>query len=190
MTDTLTPAEVFPPGDYLCEELEARAWTVTDFAQVIDRPVQAVSEILNNRKEITETAREIAAALGTSPELWLGLQNAYRLHSVRNDPHLTALQRRAELRRRLPARRGTKKGWIPQTKDLDLVEAEVCRFLRIRDLDEQPHWQIAARRSNESEETLTPSQFAWIARAATRAETIKIRRFDGAGLERLARELP
>ena len=191
MTDTLTPAEVFPPGDYLREELEARAWTVTDFAQVIDRPVQTVSEILNNRKEITpETATEIAAALGTSPELWLGLQNAYRLHSVRNNPHLTAVQRRAKLRRRLPLGEVQKKGWIPQTKDLDLVEAEVCRFLRIRDLDEEPHWQIAARRSNESEETLTPSQFAWIARAASRAETIKVRRFDGAGLERLARELP
>jgi HTH-type transcriptional regulator/antitoxin HigA len=150
-----------------------------------------VSEILNNRKEITpETATEIAAALGTSPELWLGLQNAYRLHAVRNKPHLTAVQRRAKLRRRLPLGELQKKGWIPQTKDLDLLEAEVCRFLRIGDLDEEPHWQIAARRSNECEETLMPSQFAWIARAASRAETIKVGRFNGDGLERLARELP
>lgn len=53
MTTTLTPAEVFPPGEYLRDELEERGWTVTEFAEIIGRPVQAVSEILNNKKEIT-----------------------------------------------------------------------------------------------------------------------------------------
>lgn len=191
MTETLIPAEVFPPGEYLRDELEARAWSVTDFAQILGRPVQAVSEILNNRKEITpETAAEIGAALGTSPEVWLGLQNAYRLQAVRNQPHLTAVQRRAKLRARIPLGEVQKRGWIPQTKDLDVVETAVCRFLRISHLDEEPRWHIAARRSNESEQTLTPSQYAWVARAASLAEAIKVRRFDRPGLQKLARELP
>jgi len=33
MTTTYTPAEVFPPGEYLRDELEERGWTVTEFAR-------------------------------------------------------------------------------------------------------------------------------------------------------------
>jgi hypothetical protein len=43
-------------------------------------PLQAVNEIINARKRITaETAKELAAAFGTSAHLWLNLENAYRL---------------------------------------------------------------------------------------------------------------
>ena len=49
-------------------------------ANVLARPLQGVNRILNARKRVTpETAVELAAALGTSPELWLNLENAYRL---------------------------------------------------------------------------------------------------------------
>ncbi len=81
MTTACTPAEVFPPGEYLRDELDERGWTVAEFARRIDRPPQAVSEILNGKKAITaETARSFAEALGTTSELWLNLQSAYRLH--------------------------------------------------------------------------------------------------------------
>lgn len=191
MSDTMRPAEVFPPGEYLRDELEARSWSVTDFAQIIGRPVQVVSEILNNRKEITaETATEIAAALGTSPEVWLNLQNAYRLHQVRDRPRLTDVQRRAKLRALIPLAEAQKRGWIPASKDLDVVEGAVCAFLRISHLEEQPRWAIAARRSNNDDETITPSQRAWVAQAALLAMQVKVRRFDRAGLEALAQELP
>ena len=79
MTATCTPAEVFPPGGYLRDELDERGWTVAEFARMIDRPSQAVSEILNGKKLVTaETARSIAEALGTTSDLWLNLQSAYR----------------------------------------------------------------------------------------------------------------
>ncbi len=32
MTTTLTPAEAFPPGEYLRDELEERGWTEKEFA--------------------------------------------------------------------------------------------------------------------------------------------------------------
>ena len=106
MTSTYTPAEVFPAGEYLRDELEERGWTVTEFAEIIDRPVQAVSEILNGKKEITtETAISFAEALGTSPELWLNLQTAFRLHEQRSQREttlLTPVARRARLRSAVP----------------------------------------------------------------------------------------
>lgn len=74
------PAEAFPPGEYLRDELEARGWTQTQFARIVGRPAQLVNEIINGRKRITErTALELAAALGTSARVWLNLENSYRL---------------------------------------------------------------------------------------------------------------
>jgi HTH-type transcriptional regulator/antitoxin HigA len=73
-------AQVFPPGDFIREEIEERGWTQGDFARILGRPLQAVNAIINGKKEITpRTAIEIAAAFGTSPELWLNLEAAYRL---------------------------------------------------------------------------------------------------------------
>ncbi|MGD0141371.1 MAG: HigA family addiction module antitoxin [Tepidisphaeraceae bacterium] len=91
------PAEVFPPGEYLRDELKERGWTQVDFARVIGRPLQAVNEIINGKKRITaETAKAIALAFGTSPELWLNMQTYYDLHTVSDaDPKIE--KRAAEL---------------------------------------------------------------------------------------------
>ena len=68
------PAEVFHPGEHLLDELEARGWTQTEFAEIIGRPLRLVNEIINGKRGITpETAREFAAALGTSAEFWMNL---------------------------------------------------------------------------------------------------------------------
>lgn len=75
------------PGDFLQEQLDRREWRQTDFADIIDRPVQTVNEILRGKKEITrQTATQLAAALGTEPELWLRLQDARRLWELGEDP--------------------------------------------------------------------------------------------------------
>ena len=85
MTVTHTPAEAFPPGEYLRDELEERGWTVTEFAEIIGRPVEAVSETLDAERSVTpDTARSFSEALGTSAEVWLNLQTAYRLHQRRS----------------------------------------------------------------------------------------------------------
>lgn len=72
-------AEVFPAGEYLADELEECGWSHADFADIVGRPSQFVSDIVNGKKDITRTsAVQFAAALGTSPELWLNLQAAFR----------------------------------------------------------------------------------------------------------------
>src|SRR6478752_6273236 len=75
------PAEVFPPGDFIAEELEARGWTQGDLARILGRPLQAVNAIIRGKKAITpETAVGLGAAFGTSAEIWLNMENSYRLH--------------------------------------------------------------------------------------------------------------
>lgn len=46
-------AEVFPAGEFLADELVARGWTQADFADILGRPPQFVSEIITGKKEIT-----------------------------------------------------------------------------------------------------------------------------------------
>jgi HTH-type transcriptional regulator/antitoxin HigA len=74
-------AEVFPPGLFIREELEARGWSQRDLAEILGRPSQAVNAIINGHKQITpRTARELEAAFGSSAEFWLNLEMVYRLH--------------------------------------------------------------------------------------------------------------
>ncbi len=165
MTDLMTPAEVFPPGEFLRDELVERGWSEAEFADILGRPAQAVSEILNAKKEITaETAVAIADALGTTPELWLNLQSAYRLHTLRADrPGNSDVARRARLRALVPVRELQKRRWLPDTKDLDELEAAVRDFLGVEDLSERPRVLAAAKRSNPDAD-FSPEQVAWITR--------------------------
>jgi len=190
MTSTLNPAEVFPPSEYLREELEARGWTEVEFAQILDRPVQLVSAILNDKKEITpDTAVELSHALGTSAELWLNLQATYRLSEARSTVDPSPVERRARLRNFVPIRELRNRGWIEDTDNVDDLEASVCRFLRIENLDEMPFQAIAARRTND-DEVLTPEQTAWVARVRNLASEMEVSPHDADALEGLARDIP
>ena len=90
-------AQVFPPGDFIREELEARGWTQGHLARIIGRPVQAINAIVNAKKEITPaTAVALGAAFGTSAEFWLNLEIAYRLAQAGPaDPAIAARARQA-----------------------------------------------------------------------------------------------
>lgn len=192
MDKTYTPAEAFPPGDYLREELQERGWTVTEFAEILGRPVQAVSEILNAKKEITpDTALALSDALGTSAEVWLSLQNAYRLYQIRvkrGDGTMTPVQRRARLREVIPLAEVRRRGWIPDTDNMDQVDAAVCELLEIDSLDERPAFAAAARRAN-SGDPATPEQTAWLGRVRRVAERQPVGVFDVGALGELAPRL-
>jgi len=72
--DGLKPAEVFPPGDYIKDELKAHGWTQADLAEIMGRSRPKINEIANGERVITvQTAKELDAAFGTSAELWIGL---------------------------------------------------------------------------------------------------------------------
>ncbi len=76
----LRPAILVPPGEILADELAERSWTQRQFAAILERPVQTVNAIIRGKKAITpETARDIAAALGMDPQLWINLETNYRL---------------------------------------------------------------------------------------------------------------
>jgi HTH-type transcriptional regulator/antitoxin HigA len=73
------PAEVFPPGEFLRDELAARGLAPWGFARLLGWPLPAVADLFAGRKAIApETARDLALVLGTTPDFWLHLESAYR----------------------------------------------------------------------------------------------------------------
>jgi len=72
-TDEITdhnPAEVFPPGEFIRDELEERGWIQADLAKIMGRPLPAVNEIILGKRSITpETAVALGSAFDTNAEL-------------------------------------------------------------------------------------------------------------------------
>jgi HTH-type transcriptional regulator/antitoxin HigA len=80
---TVSRAQVFRPGEFILEELQARGWSQSALAKILGRPLQAVNEIIKGKKAITaRTAAELGAAFGTSAEYWLNLEMAWQLAQV------------------------------------------------------------------------------------------------------------
>jgi HTH-type transcriptional regulator / antitoxin HigA len=75
-----TPAEVFPPGEFIHEELEARGWTAGELARIMDMPLGLINELVTGNQKITlETARGLSRAFGDDdPNYWMNLDAAYR----------------------------------------------------------------------------------------------------------------
>src|SRR5215470_10512781 len=126
MMTSRVAAETFPPGEFLADELEARGWTQTEFAEIIGRPQKLVNDIIRGKRAITpETATDFAAALGTSAQLWMSLETTWQLSKVpaRDD----SIARAAALRERFPIREMQKRGWIKQAGSASATEVEVCK---------------------------------------------------------------
>ncbi len=85
------------PGEILSEEfLVPLQVTPPAFAKHIGVPAPRVYEIIRGQRGVTpETAWLFAQALGTTPEFWLNLQNAYNLARVQpKRKHIARLQMR------------------------------------------------------------------------------------------------
>lgn len=82
----MTPAETFPPGLFITEEITARGWTTADLAARMGGDaalnqckVDLLIAVPDKRLEMDEaTAFGLARAFGTSPRLFINLDRAWR----------------------------------------------------------------------------------------------------------------
>ncbi len=168
---TNSAAEVFSPGDYLREELEARGWTQEEFAEILGRSLKQVNEVLQGKAAITAPfAQVIGAALGTSAEVWLKLENAYRL--AQTTPVLSLVERKGRLRKEFPVREMQKRGWISRTDSIDDLERSVFKFFEVSGFNEQSPLAYAAKRSDYVGE-LTRVQEANVQRVRQLARSVQ-----------------
>ncbi len=187
MTDRV-PAEVFPPGEFIKEELEARNWTQNDLAEILDVSPRLVSEIITGKRSITpNTAKRLADAFGTSAQLWMNLDSAYQLWKVPS--HDDAVLRRSKLYKKAPVSAMTRRHWIEPSGSIAVLEKRVNEFLHLESPAQTPSfWQHAARRSTTAKAS-TPAQIAWLYRCKQLAQVIETIPFSNAsfraGLDKL-----
>ena len=163
-------AEVFPPGEFIRDEIEARGWSQSDLAEILGRPVQAINEIIAAKKVITpETAQGLGDAFGTGAQLWLNLENSWRLSNVATED--TGVARRAQLFGKGPIREMIRRNWIKDSKDLDVLEASVTEFFELSSIDTTPSLAFAAKK--QSYGSRSAAQTAWCYRAKQLSETLK-----------------
>lgn len=189
---TAALAEVFPVGEMLADELEARGWSQVEFAEILGRPAQFVSEIMSGKKEITrESATQIAAALGTSPEMWLAMQDRYYLWRQAKDgraqEQLSDVRLRARLKDLAPMSVMRQRGLITGSTLQD-QEQELKQLYGIADIDADPKLLVAARRT-KADERVSSTQLAWVACVRRAATERKVRKFDADALEHLCSHL-
>lgn len=181
-----TPA--IPPGTYVQEELDERGWTQLDLADILGRPIRLVNEIISGKRAVTpETAQGLAAAFGTSAQLWMNLESAYRLKLAATGNE--NVSRRAQLFTFAPVRDMQRRGWIKDKIDSnEELERELKRFYGT-DLIDQPLVLSVACRRTATSDGLTPSQAAWCVRARQLAAAQVVAKFDAGRLDSLESEI-
>lgn len=78
------PAETFPPGEYLQDELEARGLSLAKFALALGRAPESLKRLLDGKAQLTaDIALQLEEALGLDAQYWLNLESTYRLAKSR-----------------------------------------------------------------------------------------------------------
>lgn len=178
-----TPAEVFPPGEVLREELEARGWTQLDLGEILGRPPRVVNEIITGKRSITpETAKGLADAFGTTAQFWMNLESRWQLSRVREQD--ISVSRRAKLFSAAPIKEMVRRNWIPETSNIEVLESRVLEFMGMKSLEEPPEdLAHAARKSTSYREMPTPAQRAWLRRALQLARALAVSPFTPSSFE-------
>lgn len=165
--NTRVPAEVFPPGEFLREELEAREWSQQELADILGRPPRLISELISGKRAITpETAKGLADAFGTSPDYWMNLESQYQLSKVKHPNDNVA--RKARLYEKFPVREMLRRGWVRASENIDVLEQRFFAFFFISDMSAEPELCHSAKKTNATLDA-TPLQMAWLFRVKAMA---------------------
>ncbi len=159
------------PGECIRIEMESRGWTQRDLAQILDRPLPTVNEVINGKRAIMpEMAVALSQAFSTTPDYWMQKEAAYRLSLV-DDPD-DAVSDRARLYEVAPIKEMTKRGWIRQADDAVALSGELKGFFGTDDLNDLPQLCAFTKKTGRTE-PMTPEQRVWCIRARNMARLLK-----------------
>jgi HTH-type transcriptional regulator / antitoxin HigA len=171
MEKKLIPAILIEPGEFITDELEARSWTQKELAEIMKRPQKTISEIINGKARITPaTARELAAAFGTSPEFWMNLENSFQLHKAYKEQEESQIRERS-LFKAYRVNILEKWGWIKRSPTLSSLKT----FLGFDPLEDAIKPAVNFRYSLAQEPQPEPL-LAWVARVKALAGLAKVRK--------------
>jgi len=166
-------AEVFPPSEFIKEELDARNWSQVELAEIMGRSPKDVSDLISGKRAISvEVARDLGSAFGTDPRYWINLDSIYRLHRLEISDD--AVARRARLYTWAPIREMVKRNWLAMSDNIDVLEQRAKRFFEASSFDAPAAFSHAARRRTQE---MTSAHVAWLYRAKQLAHAVHAKPF-------------
>jgi addiction module HigA family antidote len=181
--ERIWPDIAIPPGETLAETLEARGITQAELARRAGRPVQAISEIIQGKKEITpETALALERVLGIPAHVWTRLEADYRTVKARRADR-ERLKAEIPLAKQCPYKEMVKYKWVPTVDDLiDRVQA-LLRFFGVASLRQAPDLDAAvAWRRSKAVTVSSCALAAWLRQGEIQAQQIETGPFSAPGL--------
>lgn len=89
----LVPGDVFHPGEFVKDEIDARGITQKEIAEKMGIRPSVLSEIITGKRNITPAmALKLESVLEIKAELWMRLQVGYEIDKIRIK-HKNALSR-------------------------------------------------------------------------------------------------
>jgi HTH-type transcriptional regulator/antitoxin HigA len=173
-------AEVFHPGEFIKDELEARGWSQLDLAEILGRDAILINQLIKGKRSITpETAKGLGDAFGTGAQYWMNLESAFQLHKVTGSGGGgdNTVTRRSELYGKFPVREMVKRGWIEPTDNIDVLEKRVLDFYEIPAVDSELRFAHAALKGTSYQSESTSAQCAWMYRARYLARSMHVGTF-------------
>ncbi len=181
------------PGEVIKKDLAALNWTQDDLARVMGMSTKAVNEIIKNKSGITlETARLLSKTFRQSPEFWLNLDAAYRLHLAEESEREKDTEQHALILKHMPVKDMIRKGWLKQYTEVSDLVRQVKEFWKASALDFE--WMEAApepwyRKSEAYEKFTKYYALTWQQMARNTARLRKVPAYRKEKLKALASEL-
>lgn len=81
---SLIPGDVFHPGEFLKDEIQARGMRQANLVNVLGLSKSEISLIIHGKRNITvHVAIKLEELLGIDAEIWMNLQIAYEINKVK-----------------------------------------------------------------------------------------------------------
>ncbi len=170
------------PGHYVREALEHYGMTQSELAERTGRPPQAISEIVNGKKELTEeTAFELEAVLGTPAHVWMNLETTYR-YAQETESRSKQLAAQVDTARLFPYNELAKQGWVVPSQVAEARVDNLIKFFGVANLNLVHTSYAPAFRKAEKHEPSPYCLAAWLRIGEKTAEGLDLPGYSRASL--------
>lgn len=180
-----------PPGEYLAEAIEDLGMSQAELARRMGRPPQTINEIIQGHKSITsDTALQLERVTGVSADIWLGLEDDYRLALAREEEQKELEGEVDQIDLEL-YRAMAKLDWVAASRDRREKVMELRKFFAVASLSYLPNvrtYKSAFRVSAMAPASSLPLA-AWLRRAEIEAKPIATAHYEQAALRDALGEL-
>ena len=124
----------FHPGYYIAEIIEDMGISQAEFATRMGTTPKTVSTLVNGQINLSnDLAKKIAVMLGTSPEVWLNLQNRYDQKLIEIEIEKD-LDEEKHIARMIDYSYFVKVAKLPDTGDVAEKIKNLCKYLKVSSL--------------------------------------------------------